>query len=150
MLNRLLIGAAGLVAGTLVATPAVLGLSGNSSFSRDLHVPVPSGAHQVHFDDSSDAARHSAEPEPSESREDRPGSGVVSSDANDDHGGRAGSGGSGRGGLDDGAGHDAGDDRGGDRQRSGDDGVHRQRGRDSSGGDDGSGGHDGSGGSGRG
>ena len=50
MLNRLLIGAAGLVAGSLVATPAVLGLSGNSSFTRDIQVPVLSGAHRVSFE----------------------------------------------------------------------------------------------------
>jgi hypothetical protein len=113
MLNRLLVGAAGLVAGTLVATPAVLGLSGNSSFSRDIRVPVPSGAHQVQFVESSDSVRPSGEPEPTETGEDRPGHDVVSGDATDDHGGLRGSGGSGRGGLDDGAGHDAGDDRGG-------------------------------------
>jgi hypothetical protein len=138
MLNRLLIGAAGLVAGTLVATPAVLGLSGNSSFSRDIQVPVPSGAHQVHFVESSDGAQPSLEPEPTESIEDRPGHDVVSSDATDDHGGLrgsddSGSDGSGRGGLDDGPRHDIGDDHGG---RRGDDD------RDGHGGgsDDGSGG----------
>jgi hypothetical protein len=113
MLNRLLIGAAGLVAGTLVATPAVLGLSGNSSFSRDIRIPVPSGAHQVHFTESPDGVQRSREPEPTETGEDRPGHDVVSSDATDDHGGRRGSGGSGSGGLDDGTQHDAGDDRGG-------------------------------------
>jgi hypothetical protein len=119
MLNRLLIGAAGLVAGTLVATPAVLGLSGNSSFSRDIQVPVPSGAHQVHFVESSDGARPSLEPEPTESIEDRPGHDVLSSDATDDHGGLRGSDDSGRGGLDDGPRHDIGDDHGG--RRGGDD-----------------------------
>lgn len=106
MLNRLLIGAAGLVAGTLVATPAVLGLSGNSSFSRDIHVPVPSGAHRVHFVESSDGADASIEPEPSESAEDRPGDDVLSSAP-------------GRGGLDDGPSHDVGDDH--DGRRGGDD-----------------------------
>ena len=119
MLNRLLIGAAGLVAGTLVATPAVVGLSGNSSFSRDIRIPVPSGAHQVHFVESSDAAQPSLEPEPTERIEDRPGHDVVSSDATDDHGGLRGSdgsdGSSGQGGLDDGPRHDAGDDHGGRR-----------------------------------
>lgn len=113
MLNRLLIGAAGIVAGTLVATPAVLGLSGNSSFSRDIRVPVPSGAHQVHFTESSDSAQRAGEPEPTETVEDRPRHDVVSSDVTDDHGGLRGSGGSGRGGLDDGTGHDAGHVRGG-------------------------------------
>ena len=123
MLKRLLIGAAGLVAGTLVATPAVLALSDNSSFSRDIRVPVPSGAHQVHFSDSSDHDRSSPEPQPSESSEDRPGHDVVSSDAPDDHGGRRSSGGSGGGGLDDGPRHDAGDDRrGGGGGHGGDDG----------------------------
>jgi hypothetical protein len=105
MLNRLLIGAAGLVAGTLVATPAVLGLSGNSSFSRDIHVPVPSGAHRVHFVESSDGAEASIEPEPSETTEDRP---------------------RGKGGVDDGPQHDVGDDhgdrRGGDNRDGGNSG----------------------------
>lgn len=121
MLNKLLIGAAGLVAGSLVATPAVLGLSGNSSFSRDIHVPVPSGAHQVHFVESSDDSHASTEPQPVETTEDRPGRDVVSSDASDDHGGLRQSSGSGRGGSDDGLGHDVGDDHGG---RSGDDSRH--------------------------
>ena len=122
MLNRLLIGAAGLVAGTLVATPAVLGLSGNSSFSRDIQIPVPSGAHRVHFVDSSDGRHASLEPEPTESAEDRPGHDVVSTDATDDHGGLRESDTSGRGGLDDGPSHDAGDDHGGRRGGDTDDG----------------------------
>lgn len=112
MLNRLLIGAAGLVAGTLVAAPAVLGLSGNSSFSRDIQIPVPSGAHQVHFTEPSDSTQPH-EPEPTETGEDRPDRDVVSSDATDDHGGLRGSGGPGGGGLDDGSGHDVMDDHGG-------------------------------------
>jgi hypothetical protein len=87
MLNRLIIGAAGLVAGTLVAAPAVLGLSGNSSFSRDLQVPVPSGAHSVSFDS------------PSRSNDDGP-----LHDVGDDHGGA-------RAGGDDGVRHELGDDR---------------------------------------
>lgn len=116
MLNRLLIGAAGLVAGTLVATPAVLGLSGNSSFSRDIQIPVPSGAHAVHFaepepgDDRSGAPT----PDPERTAEDRPGDDVRSSDATDDHGGLRRSSGPG-GGLDDGPLHDVGDDHGGRR-----------------------------------
>jgi hypothetical protein len=130
MLNRLLIGAAGLVAGTLVATPAVLGLSGNSSFSRDIPIPVPSGAHQVHFTQPSDGSSPSLEPEPSESFEDRPGHDVRSSDGADDHGGLRGPG---RGGDDDGPGHDVGDDHGG--RRGGDD-----RSGHGGGSDDGSGG----------
>jgi hypothetical protein len=136
MLNRLLIGAAGLVAGTLVATPAVLGLSGNSSFSRDIRVPVPSGAHAVHFvePEPGDDRSTSSGPVPTESREDRPGHDVGSSDATDDHGGLRASGGPGRGGLDDGPRHDAGDDRGG--RRGGDDrrGSHSGRDDGSSGG----------------
>jgi hypothetical protein len=89
MLNRLLIGAAGLIAGSLVATPAVLGLSGNSSFSRDIQVPVPSGAHQVRFVEPEPSEATSATPQPrsSELTDDRPGHDVVSSDATDDHGG---------------------------------------------------------------
>ena len=133
MLNRLLIAAAGLVAGTLVATPAVLGLSGNSSFSRDIPIPVPSGAHQVHFVESSDGAQPSLEPEPTESTEDRPGHDVVSGDATDDHGGLRDSTGSGRGGLDDGPRHDAGDDHGG-RHDGGDDRRGGSGGSDDSGG----------------
>ncbi|MDT4921051.1 MAG: hypothetical protein QOI15_1953 [Pseudonocardiales bacterium] len=112
MLNRLLMGAAGLVAGTLVATPAVLGLSDNSSFRRDLQVPVPSGAHSVTF----------ATPTPTNSREDRLGHDVLSSDASDDHGGLRGSAGissSARSGDDDGLLHDVGDDHGGRRGGSG-------------------------------
>jgi hypothetical protein len=106
MFNRLLMGAAGLVAGTLVATPAVLGLSGNSSFSRDLQVPVPAGAHSVSF----------GTPTPSNSSDDRPGHDVVSGDAADDHGGLRGSAdtsSAGRGADDDGLLHDIGDDHGG-------------------------------------
>lgn len=137
MLNRLLIGAAGLVAGTLVATPAVLGLSGNSSFSRDIHVPVPSGAHRVHFVESSDGAHASIEPEPSESAEDRPGHDVVSTEATDDHGGLRGSETSGPGGLDGGPSHDAGDDhggrRGGDTRNDGSSGPGGGSGSDSGG-----------------
>ena len=133
MLNRLLIGAAGLVAGTLVATPAVLGLSGNSSFSRDIPIPVPSDAHQVHFVGSSDGAQPAFEPEPIESTEDRPGHDVVSGDATDDHGGLRDSTGSGRDGLDDGPRHDAGDDHGG-RHDGGDDRRGGSGGSDDSGG----------------
>jgi hypothetical protein len=35
-------------ASVLAAAPAVAGLVGNSSFSQQIPVPVPSGAHQVH------------------------------------------------------------------------------------------------------
>ncbi|MDT4917683.1 MAG: hypothetical protein QOH89_2383 [Pseudonocardiales bacterium] len=144
MLNRLLMGAAGLVAGTLVATPAVLGLSDNSSFRRDLQVPVPSGAHSVTF----------ATPTPTNSREDRLGHDVLSSDASDDHGGLRGSAGissSARSGDDDGLRHDVGDDHGGRRGGSGSDdnsgsGSGSNSGSDDNGGS-GSGGNSGSGGS---
>jgi hypothetical protein len=129
MLNRLLIGAAGLLAGTLVATPAVLGLSGNSSFSRDIQIPVPSGAHQVHFVEAEPSDSRSRQPAPS-GTEDHPGHDVVSGGGIDDHGGLRSSG---SGGLDDGPSHDAGDDHGG-RSGSGGDG-----GSGSGGGDDGSG-----------
>ena len=117
MLNRLLIGAAGLVAGTLVATPAVLGLSGNSSFSRDIQIPVPSGAHAVHFAEPEPGDDRSGAPtaDPERTAEDRPGDDVRSSDATDDHGGLRRSSGPGGGGLDDGPLHDVGDDHGGRR-----------------------------------
>ena len=111
MLNRLIVGAVGLVAGSLVAaTPAVLGLSGNSSFSRDIKLPVPSGAHSVSFgspSDGDDGALH---------------------DVGDDHGGR-------RSGSDDGASHDVGDDHGG--RRSGSDDSSGPSGGDSSSGSSG-------------
>ena len=113
MWNRLLIGAGALVAGTLVATPAVLGLSGNSSFSRDIQVPVPSGAHQVHFVENEPSDDRTVAPRPAptalgEHRRSR--------------------------GRDDGARHDIGDDRGDDHGHAG-----RRGGDDHSGGDDRSG-----------
>ena len=43
----LVIATAG-TASVLAAAPAVAGLVGNSSFSQQIPVPVPSGAHQVH------------------------------------------------------------------------------------------------------
>jgi hypothetical protein len=119
MLNRLLVGAAGLVAGTLVAVPAVLGLSGNSSFSRDIQVPVPSGARPVQFVESSAGPHPVDRPSASRTAEDRVGHDVGSSDAPDDHGGLRRSARSGRDGRDDGPRHDAGDDRGGRRGRDG-------------------------------
>ena len=124
MLNRLLIGAAGLVASGLVAAPALLGLSGNSSFSRDIRVPVPSGAHQVHFAEPEPADRNSSSVEPAPgATEDHPGHDVVSGGATDDHGGLR-SGGTRGGGLDDGPRHDVGDDHGG--RSGGDDGSGRR------------------------
>ena len=123
MLNRLLLAVGGLIAAALVATPAVMGLSGNSSFSRDIQVPVPSGAHQVHFVTPSD---RSPEHSPSTGAQDRPHHHTASSDAVDDHGGLRASSSSAPGGLDDGPTHDVGDDHG---DRSGRDGSgHRGRG----------------------
>jgi hypothetical protein len=129
MVHRLLIGAAGLVAGTLVATPAVLGLSGNSSFSRDIQVPVPSGAHLVQLADQEAGDDHGTTAAPVSSSEDRPGHDLGSRDARDDDGGLRGSGGPGRGGADDGLRHDVGDDHGG--PRGGDDRRGSNSGRDS-------------------
>lgn len=78
--NRLIVAGAATLAAALVAAPTVVGLRGNSSFTRDIPVPVPSGAHPAVF----------TEPEPSGSRitvDDRPERDRVSSDATDDHGG---------------------------------------------------------------
>lgn len=88
MVNRLLIGAAGVLAGSLVATPAVLGLSGNSSFSRDIDVRVPSGAHQVRFAEPELPASSPTTPRPrrSELTDDHPRHDVASTEAIDDHG----------------------------------------------------------------
>jgi hypothetical protein len=74
LLNRLLLIGAAATAGALIAAPTVVGLSGNTSFSRDLRVPVPSGAHHVQPVDFAPSARHS------------PGD-VASTDVTDDHGG---------------------------------------------------------------
>lgn len=102
-MNRLLLIGAAAVAGALIATPTVIGLSGNTSFSRDLQVPVPSGAHHVRPVDFSSAAppaqdRTSPAARDRNRGEDHPRRHVASSDATDDHGGlRTGSSASGSG-----------------------------------------------------
>jgi len=143
MMHRLIMGAAGLVAASLVAVPAVLGLSGNSSFSRDIRVPVPSGARQVHFAEPAPSVSPHGTPAPrsSERTEDHPGRDVASSGTADDHGGLrrdpAGSGGS-----DDRFGRRAGH-RGADRPSTGaDDRRGGDHGSDGTAGDRSSGGGD--------
>jgi hypothetical protein len=93
-MNKLLLIGAAAAAGALIATPTVVGLSGNTSFSRDLRVPVPSGAHHVQpVDLSPSASRSPTEDATSHARDDRggvedhPGRHVAPSDATDDHGG---------------------------------------------------------------
>ncbi len=134
MLNRLLIGAAGLVAGSLVATPAVLGLSGNSSFTRDIQVPVPSGAHRVSFEHgTSGSVSPTLSPASTHRRghDDGP-----AHDLGDDHGGSPSD--TSRSGQDDGPTHDLGDDHGAGSGRDGSGSGHSGR----SGSDDsGHGGH---------
>ncbi len=130
-MNRLLMLGATAIAGALIATPTLIGLSGNTSFSRDLQVPVPPGAHDVQLSDLTPSVAHSA-PSASEDRtsgpgaehgriEDRPGHDVASSAATDDHGGlrtanSSGPGGGSSGGDD----HRGGDDRDPGRSRGGD------------------------------
>lgn len=124
--NRLIVAGAATLAGALIAAPAVIGLRGNSSFTRDIPVPVPSGAHPAVF----------SEPEPSGGRttvDDRPGHDAVTHGATDDHGGRrhdadAGTGSTDDAGLpgdrhdDDRTGHRGSDDPRGDRHRGRGDG----------------------------
>jgi hypothetical protein len=117
--NRMLLIGATAAAGALIATPTVLGLSGNTSFTRDIRVPVPSGAQHVQPRDLTPSPSPSGQ-SPSESRhhhgggaEDHPGHDVATSGATDDHGGlRTDNSGSGRGssGPDQ---HGGGDDRSG-------------------------------------
>jgi hypothetical protein len=121
--SRLLLPVGGVLAAVLVAAPATLALSGNTSFSRDIPVPVPSGAHQVHFVDRSDS--------PAELR-------VASSTTADDHGGLRSGAGSREAEPGDDSGGSRGDDSHDDSHESGDDGGH-------DGGDDGSGRHGGRG-----
>jgi hypothetical protein len=129
-MKRLLLLVAGLLAGALVAAPALLALNGNTSFSRDLPVPVPSGAHRIQLSDFSpstagrepepgdDRGRSSSEPGDDRSpvgvqrREDPRGPSLPS--VSDDHGGLRDRSGSGR---DDGSGH-------GGRGRDGGSGRH--------------------------
>lgn len=116
--NRLLLIGATAAAGALIATPTVIGLSGNTSFTRDIHVPVPSGAHHVEASDltPSPSAAHATQsrPEHHGGVEDHPGRDVASSGTTDDHGGlRTSNSGSGRGP----SGSD--DDRGGGGDRFG-------------------------------
>ena len=54
-MNRIVLAVAGAAAACAAAVPAVLGLSGNPSFSQHIAVPVPSKAHLVQFDDSGQA-----------------------------------------------------------------------------------------------
>lgn len=117
--NRLLLIGATAAAGALIATPTVIGLSGNTSFTRDIHVPVPSGAHHVEASDltPSPSAAHATQSRPEHRGggvEDGPGRDVASSGTTDDHGGlRTSNSGSGRGP----SGSD--DDRGGGGDRFG-------------------------------
>lgn len=80
-MNRLLIAVATATAACAAAVPAVLGLSGNPSFSQHIPVPVPSRAQVVQFDDRGRIAddRFSASPSPSGS--------TSHTETGDDHGG---------------------------------------------------------------
>jgi hypothetical protein len=131
--NRLVLIGAAVLAAALVAAPTVLGLTGNTSFSRDLEVPVPSGARSVHFagpspaEPSESTALDTPHDAATEVREARRGSDVAAGDATDDHGGLRGTDHSGpgdrtgasraggdRGGADDGRRDDSGSRRGHD------------------------------------
>ena len=88
-MNRMLTTIAIAVAGCGVAVPAVLGLSGNPSFSQRIHVPVPSQAHLVQYDRQGHLVDDGLTPAgytttPSTSRTSAPGRTV---EAGDDHGG---------------------------------------------------------------
>ena len=90
-MNRLLLIVAATAGGALIATPAVIGLSGNTSFSRDIQVPVPSGAQHVELSDLTPTASP-LRPEQTRHRdrggvEDHPGRDVAPSGTTDDHGG---------------------------------------------------------------
>jgi hypothetical protein len=90
IMNRVLLIAAIAVAGAAIATPTVLGLSGNTSFTRDIRVPVPSGAHHVEPDDLVPSATPhdlAANRHEDHRGEDRPGHDVAPSATTDDHGG---------------------------------------------------------------
>jgi hypothetical protein len=96
MLNRVLIAAATAVAAAAIAAPTMVGLTGNSSFSRSIPVPVPAGAHHVRLSDPADDRSPSGQPtssghpssaaRTSHAEDDRPG-GVTSTARSDDHGG---------------------------------------------------------------
>jgi hypothetical protein len=85
-MNRLILAVATATAACGAAVPAVLGLSGNPSFSQHIKVPVPSQAHLVQYDDRGqivlDTSRAASPARASTSREPEPG---------DDHGGLRGS-----------------------------------------------------------
>jgi hypothetical protein len=134
-MNRLLLIAAAAVAAPLIAAPTLVGLSGNTSFSRDIPVPVPSGAHHVRFVEPASSPAPSSPRTESRSGRDRRGDGptddhprasVAPTRGIDDHGGRRSRGGDdtgpddsgGRGGADDG-GHGGGSDDSGSGRHGG-------------------------------
>lgn len=123
VLNRIRLAGAVAAASALIATPTVVGLSGNTSFSRDLRVPVPSGAHDVRPSDlapSSSPHHHSGgrQQRGTGGVEDRPGHDVAPSGTADDHGGLRTGGSSGPEPTSGSGGSSSGDDdRGGDDRR---------------------------------
>ncbi|HZC73334.1 MAG TPA: hypothetical protein VE442_21745 [Jatrophihabitans sp.] len=115
-MNRLLLIGGAAAAAALIATPTVVGLSGNTSFSRDLRVPVPSGAHHVQPSDLTSSPREDRRGDGRHGggAEDHSGSGVAPSSTADDHGGLRTGGNSGPGGGPSGRGdHKGGDDHSG-------------------------------------
>ena len=95
-MNRIALVIASAAAACAAAVPAVLGLSGNPSFSQHIPVPVPSKAHLVQFDDSGQAVGDITSStsslrydDRSSGREQEPGDdrGGSSGEPGDDHGG---------------------------------------------------------------
>lgn len=99
-MNRIALAVASAAAACAAAVPAVLGLSGNPSFSQHIPVPVPSKAHLVQFDDSGQAVGDITSSTSDLRYEDRS-SGRVR-EPGDDRGSRSSS-------------HEPGDDHGGER-----------------------------------
>lgn len=133
-MNRLVIAVGTATAACAAAVPAVLGLSGNPSFSQHIPVPVPSHAQLVHFDDRGRIADDRLSPSASSSQStssDEPGDdhgGLRTSrepEPGDDHGGLRPSSepepGDDHGGLRTSSEPEPGDDHGGDRGRGGGD-----------------------------
>jgi hypothetical protein len=97
LINRMLLIGATAVAGALIATPAIIGLSGNTSFTRDIQVPVPSGAQHIQLSDLTPSAgpQHASARRREVRRgvedrhgvEDHPGRDLAPSATTDDHGG---------------------------------------------------------------
>jgi len=79
-MNRLVIAVGTAAAACAAAVPAVLGLSGNPSFSQHIPVPVPSHAQLVHFDDRGRIADDRLSPPASSSQS------TSSAEPGDDHG----------------------------------------------------------------